>query len=66
MGEKSAVTEWLPKPRLLSEMLAFSVEYSGAGPKVVLPSSKVTVPAGIPVVAVTVACNVTFCPCNVL
>ena len=30
----------------------------------VLPSSKVTVPAGIPVVAVTVACNVTFCPCK--
>ena len=60
----SAVMLWLPTPRV--EVLKAAVPpLSGAVPKVVAPSLKVTVPVGVPVpgaTGLTVAVKLTDCP----
>ena len=58
----TAVIEWAPPARLEMGKVATPLASSDDEPRVVLPSLKVTLPAGVPAKDATVAVKVTDCP----
>ena len=59
--KKEAVSAWVPMPSDTG-MVAWPAASSGAEPRTVLPSRKMTVPIGVPAWELTVAVSVSICP----